>query len=124
MSRYFKTKIQNLDNHQILIYNPVRMVLLYLITLLISSDKIFNLVAQSDSNFKSIHQLQYEEYKKDTAKNAIKDDSNIKNLEGIFGQKQPMQTIINLSLIIIIIIVLIIGISIFLIARKIYLTKK
>jgi len=124
LSRYFKTKIQNLDNHQILIYNPVRMVLLYLITLLISSDKIFNLVAQSDSNFKSIHQLQYEEYKKDTAKNAIKDDSNIKNLEGIFGQKQPMQTIINLSLIIIIIIVLIIGISIFLIARKIYLTKK
>jgi len=100
------------------------MALIYLITLLIPSDKIFYLVAQSDTNFKSIHQLQYEEYKKDTAKNVIKGDSNIKNPEGIFGKKQPMQTIINLSLMMIIIIVLIIGISIFLIARKIYLTKK
>jgi hypothetical protein len=100
------------------------MVLLYLISLLIPSEKIFYLVAQPDTNFKSIHQLQYEEYKKDTTKNMIKGDSNIKNSEGIFGQKQPMQTIINLSLMMIIIIVLITGISIFLIARRIYLTKK
>ncbi|MGB9720180.1 MAG: hypothetical protein ACPL28_01690 [bacterium] len=81
-------------------------------------------IAQPDTNFKSIHQLQSEEYKKGTTKSTVQNDSPTKNPEGIFDQKQPMQTIINFSLMMIIIIVLIITISIFLIARRIYLTKK
>ncbi|MEO0206927.1 MAG: hypothetical protein ABIL22_09680 [candidate division WOR-3 bacterium] len=81
-------------------------------------------IAQIDTNFKSIHQLQAEENKKDTTGNTLKNETLPKNPQGIFNQKQPVQTIINFSLMVVIILVLVIAISIFLIARRIYLTKK
>ncbi len=82
--------------------------------------------AQPDSNFKSIHQLQSEEYKKDTITDTVgiePADQNKKIPEGVFKNKQPMQTIINFSLMVILIVALIISLSIFLIARRIYRTK-
>lgn len=87
----------------------------------------FFIPLQTDSHFKSIHQLQSEEYSKDT----ITDTTRIQQAEPekeqygkIFNSKQPMQTIINFSLMVIIILALIISLSIFLIARKIYKTKE
>ncbi len=83
--------------------------------------------AQPDSNFKSIHQLQSEEYKKDTITDTVRikpAEQDKKIPEGVFNTKQPMQTIINFSLMVILIVALIISLSIFLIARRIYRTKK
>lgn len=85
---------------------------------------------QPDPNFKSIHQLQSEVYKKDTITDTVRIKPAEQNKQqkkipkGIFNTKQPMQTIINFSLMVILIVALIISLSIFLITRRIYRTKK
>ncbi len=72
----------------------------------------FFLIVQPDTNFKSIHQLQTGEHKMDTINN--------KSATGF----QSERAMINFALIILIIILFIFFATIFLIARRIYLTKK
>jgi|GEM_PF-1296798 len=101
--------------------------LIIFLTLTLSFISNLHAGTKPDSNFKSIHQLQSEEYKKDTVKKqnvAPNENQFQKNPKGIFSEKQPMQTIINFSLMVILILILIIAISIFLIVRGIYKTKK
>ncbi len=80
-------------------------------------------IAQPDTNFKSIHQLQSEEHKKDTTDYLKQNDTAPNNPLGMLNKKQPVQTIINFSLVVFLMVVLIIALGIFLIARRIYRTK-
>jgi hypothetical protein len=75
----------------------------------------FNLltIAQPDTNFKSIHQLQYEEHSSETL--GIIGKNGEKNL---LKEKTTEKTIINFSLMVIIILLFIITISILFILRK------
>jgi hypothetical protein len=98
-----------------------------LLTFLFSGLTISAPEVQPDTNFKSIHQLQSEQNKNDTTEkrdNSPIEDTIPKKSESFLNQKQPVQTILNFSLMVVIILVLIIALSIFLIARRIYKTKE
>lgn len=86
----------------------------------------FHAGEKPDSNFKSIHQLQSEEYGKDTTTDTLriktsKKEKFPKTTEGLFNSRQSIKTIINFFLMVILIVVFL---SILLIARKIYKTKE
>lgn len=101
--------------------------LMAIVFLCYSSVINFFITLPTDSHFKSIHQLQSEEYSKDTITDTTRNqppEPEKKQSEKIFKSKQPMQTIINFSLMVILILALMVSISIFLIAHKIYKTKE
>ncbi|MEO0107223.1 MAG: hypothetical protein ABIL70_04085 [candidate division WOR-3 bacterium] len=99
------------------------MALISLIYLSFSCGPDFIAPAQPDTNFKSIHQLESEQYKVDSMNKKIKIKKNL--------EKKPVSRIIptvgatiNYVLLILIIILLIFIATIFLVARRIYLEKK
>ncbi len=75
-----------------------------------------SILAQSmpDTNFKSIHQIQSEEHSKDS----------LNNHDSALTDTEQVRTMINFTAMVIVIIILVIAISAFLIARRIYRTKK
>ncbi|KPJ71390.1 hypothetical protein AMJ52_08640 [candidate division TA06 bacterium DG_78] len=73
--------------------------------------------AQSDSSFKSIHQLELEQHQKDTSQH----DTIVKIItvpESTVTPETQVKAVINLSLLIVITIVLIVAIAIYFIVRS------
>jgi len=76
-----------------------------------------------DTNFKSIHQIEYELHQKDTTKVDTTLKIKSEKINTLPEVNRQVGTIINFSLLILIIIILIVIVAVFLIARRIFKTK-
>lgn len=74
--------------------------------------------AQSDSSFKSIHQLELEQHQKDTNQHDTTVKIKTAPPESSIAPETQVKAVINLSLLIVITIILIIAIAIYFIVRN------